>query len=429
MTTQFKLPELGENVTSGTVSKLLVSKGDTIEAGQNVLEIETDKAVAEIPCPIPGKVVDILAAEGATINAGDVVLVIETNAAPSKRDTEVKSKEEIQEKKAEPESEQEQELEPKNQAPETLPEKQTGGAVRAAPSVRRLAREHSVSLEDIPHSDPSGKVSAKDVMDFVTAKIHTSETAEKPVRTAPESSYDRSSDKWGEVVVEPMNTIRRKAAVHLTHCWTTIPHVTHFDKADITELEAFRKRYGEKVEKAGARLTVTAFLLKLLPEIFKKFPRFNATVDMEQEQFLLKQYCNIGVAVDTPNGLVVPVIRDVNTRSVMDIAIEMAQLAAKARDRKLTLEEMQGGGFTVSNLGGLGGYAFTPIINAPETAILGVSRSAIEPVYIENTFQPRLMLPLSLSYDHRCIDGADAARFLRFLCESLEQPWRLTLGL
>lgn len=415
MNIEFRLPELGENVYSGTVAKVLVAQGDSIKSGQNVLEIETDKAVAEIPCPFSGKVVDVRAKEGKKINVGDIVLVIEEGAAvipeeqkPVAGVTQVSS------------------VQPK--AINALA-KISGGTVRATPSVRKLAREHGVSLEEVPYSDQSGKVTAQDVLDYIALRENSAETPVNMAQATTEAIPERIKDKWGYIVAEPMNAIRRKAAEHLTHCWTTIPHVTHFDKADITELEAFRKQYGTKAEKVGVRLTVTAFLLKLLPDIFKKFPRMNASVDMEHEQILLKQYYHIGVAVDTENGLVVPVIRHVDTKSVVEIAREMAHLAAKARERKLSLEDMQGGGFTVSNLGGLGGYAFTPIINAPETAILGVSRSAIEPVYRNNTFEPRLMLPLSFSYDHRCIDGADAARFTRYLCEALEHPWRLSLGL
>jgi len=426
MATAFTLPELGENVTSGTVAKILVATGDTIEAGQNVLEIETDKAVAEIPCPLAGKVVEIRAREGQKISSGDVVLLVEESAAPEKKNSGKKTTLVSETKPAAVSVAANKSV----TIPPAKQTKETGGNVHASPSVRKMVREHNISLDEIPHSDPTGKVSAQEVLDYVASLNNTTETPSNETPNAQDKITPESvSDKWGEVVLEPMNAIRRKAAEHLTHCWTTIPHVTHFDKADITELEGFRKRYSMQAEKAGARLTVTAFLLKLLPEVFKRFPRMNATVDMEQQQFILKQYVHIGVAVDTPNGLVVPVIRDVNTKSVVDIAIEMAHLAEKARARKLTLDEMQGGGFTVSNLGGMGGYAFTPIINAPETAILGVSRAAMEPVYNGTSFEPRLMLPLSLSYDHRCIDGADAARFMRFLCESLEHPWRLTLGL
>ncbi len=415
MNLEFRLPELGENIASGTVAKVLVKEGDTVTAGQNVVEIETDKAVAEIPCPFSGKVVEVRAKEGKKINSGDVVLIIEEGAAVTPAE--------------------QKPVAAVSQVPAAQPKatdvstKTSGGTVRATPSVRKLAREHDVSLAEVPYRDPSGKVSAQDVLDYIASRENSAETSVNMMEMSTETIPERIKDRWGDIVAEPMNAIRRKAAEHLSHCWTTIPHVTHFDKADITELEAFRKQYSAKAEKVGVRLTVTAFLLKLLPDIFKKFPRMNASVDMEHEQILLKQYYHIGVAVDTSNGLVVPVIRHVDTKSVVEIAREMAHLAAKARERKLTLEDMQGGGFTVSNLGGLGGYAFTPIINAPETAILGVSRSVIEPVYRGNTFEPRLMLPLSFSYDHRCIDGADAARFTRQLCEALENPWSLSLGL
>jgi pyruvate dehydrogenase E2 component (dihydrolipoamide acetyltransferase) len=284
----------------------------------------------------------------------------------------------------------------------------------------------------MPIADPTGKVTARDVMEFVAGRadapdesLHIAETEDN----APYGSSATQQDSWGEVQIEPMNAIRSKAAAHLSHCWTDIPHVTHFDKADVTDLEAFRKEYASKAERQGAKLTITAFLLKALAETLKTFPRFNASLDLEKQQMLLKKYYHVGVAVDTPNGLMVPVLRHVNEKKVLEIAREMSEAAEKARDRKLTLEDMRGGTFTVSNLGGLGGYAFTPIINAPEVAILGVSRSQMEPVYQGGAWIPRLMLPLCLSYDHRIIDGADAARFLRFLAEALEKPWRLFLGL
>lgn len=244
----------------------------------------------------------------------------------------------------------------------------------------------------------------------------------------PKTEAGCSRDSWGPVETEPMNAIRQKAAVHLSHCWRTIPHVTHFDKADITELESFRRRNAARLEKQGVRLTITAFVIQLLPEALKQFPRFNASVDMESQSILLKRYYHIGVAVDTPHGLVVPVLRNVAAKKVMEISREMSDLSQKARDRRLALSDMQGGTFTVSNLGGVGGHAFTPIINAPEAAILGISRAQLEPQYLEQTWQPRLMLPLSLSYDHRIIDGADAARFLRCIVEMLSQPWQMALG-
>jgi pyruvate dehydrogenase E2 component (dihydrolipoamide acetyltransferase) len=236
-----------------------------------------------------------------------------------------------------------------------------------------------------------------------------------------------TNDAWGSIAQQPMNGIRAKTVEHMTHCWTTIPHVTHFDKADITSLEEVRKKHSSKIADAGGKLTGMSFILKVVAEALKRFPKFNASIDLEGKQVLLKQYYNVGVAVETENGLLVPVLRDVDQKSIQQISIELPQLAAKARDRKLGLDEMQGGTFTITNLGGIGGESFTPIINAPEAAILGVSRSKVEAVHQNGQFAPRTMLPLSLSYDHRIIDGAEAARFTRWLCEALEQPWNLFL--
>ncbi len=231
-----------------------------------------------------------------------------------------------------------------------------------------------------------------------------------------------------------MNNIRAKTGVHLSYAWQTIPHVTQHDKADITELEKFRKTYNPKVEKAGGKLTVTAILLKVISAALKVFPQFNSSVDLEKKQIIYKKYYNIGIAVDTEHGLIVPVIKNVDQKNLTELAIEMNTIAEKARIRKISLDELQGGCFTITNLGGIGGTSFTPIVNSPEVAILGVSRGSFEPVYKEVTtasptggFEPRLMLPLSLSYDHRIIDGADAARFLRWVCEALEQPIKILI--
>ncbi|MCF6286749.1 MAG: 2-oxo acid dehydrogenase subunit E2, partial [Candidatus Hydrogenedentes bacterium] len=228
-------------------------------------------------------------------------------------------------------------------------------------------------------------------------------------------------------VREGMSGVRKKTAAHMTHCWTTIPHVTHFDKADITALEQIRKQYAPAIKAEGGSLTVTIFLMKVITEALRRFPKFNASIDMESEEIVLKQYYNIGIAVETPVGLMVPAIRDVEKKSLQELALELPGIAKKARDRKLTLEDMSGTTFTISNLGGIGGTGFTPIINSPEVAILGVSRSAVEGVFQNGQLVPRTMLPLSLSYDHRLIDGADAARFMRWVAEALENPWKLIL--
>jgi pyruvate dehydrogenase E2 component (dihydrolipoamide acetyltransferase) len=268
---------------------------------------------------------------------------------------------------------------------------------------------------------PGGRIGQDDVKDHVRHELGGG--AARALQAGPLPDFS----KYGEIDVKPMSGIRRKTAEHLTAAWQA-PHVTQHDRADVTDLEEFRKTYGPQVEKAGGKLTVTAILLKVCAKAIARFPQFASSVDMANESMIFKKYCHIGVAVDTPNGLLVPVIRDVDRKTVTQIAVDLAVLSQKARDKKLGLDEMAGGVFSISNLGGIGGTGFTPIVNHPEVAILGVSRSATEPVWIPSTaagagqFVPREMLPLSLSYDHRVIDGADAARFLRFIAEGLEQP-------
>jgi len=442
MATAFKLPVLGENVNAGTIARVLVKPGDGIKKGQAVLEVETDKAVVEVPAPGDGKVVEVKVKDGQKINVGDVVLSYEAGAAgaaaPAPSPTSAPAAVAAPAAKPAPKLTVLAPPAPRAAAPvpAQTPAAPRSGLVLASPSVRRLAREMGVDLNTLPTSDPSGRVTAQDVLNFAatggaaatTAPVAapSAPTASAPV-AAPAPSGEVSSDKWGAVVLEPMNAIRRKTAEHMTTCWTTIPHVTHFDKADITALEEARKKYAKKIEAAGGKLTITCFLLKVLATALKKFPRFNSSLDLASERLVMRQYYHVGVAADTPNGLLVPVVRNVDQKSIAEIAVELPALAAKARDRKLGLEEMQGATFTVSNLGGLGGHAFTPIVNAPEVAILGVSRSTIEPVFQNGQFVPRLMLPLSLSYDHRVIDGADAARFARYVCETIEQPWSLFL--
>jgi pyruvate dehydrogenase E2 component (dihydrolipoamide acetyltransferase) len=296
-----------------------------------------------------------------------------------------------------------------------------GASVPAAPSVRRLARELGVNIAAVSGTGPGGRVGQDDVKQHVKALMRRGGGAGAPA-APPLPDFS----KWGAVDVQRMSNIRRKTAEHLSHAWQA-PHVTQHDKADVTGFEAFREAYAKRIEKAGAKLTVTAVLIRLLAAAIDRFPQFASSVDMANESVILKQYRHIGVAVDTPNGLLVPVIRDVTRKTITDIAIELADLSQKARDRKLGLDDMAGGVMTLTNLGGIGGTSFTPVINQPEVAILGVSRTATEPVWRDGAFVPRPMLPLSLSYDHRAIDGADAARFLRFLVEALEQPLSMYL--
>ncbi|HRK35009.1 MAG TPA: 2-oxo acid dehydrogenase subunit E2, partial [Candidatus Hydrogenedentes bacterium] len=301
----------------------------------------------------------------------------------------------------------------------------TGHPVPASPSVRRLAREIGIDVSVVPGTGPGGRVTMEDVKSYSRRARPAAAPAARVSSPAPSAVAQApviDTSRFGDIERVAMNNVRRRTAENLSNAWATIPHVTQFDKADVTALEQFREKYGKRVEASGGKLTVTAILVKLLGSALKKYPQFNSSVDMQAEEIVYKRFYNIGVAVDTDRGLLVPVVHNVDTKSVTQIAVELQGIAARAREKKSRLEEMQGATFTVSNLGGVGGIGFTPIVNPPEVAILGVSRSQVEPVYADGAFQPRTMLPLSLSYDHRVIDGADAARFLRWLCEALEQP-------
>jgi pyruvate dehydrogenase E2 component (dihydrolipoamide acetyltransferase) len=302
----------------------------------------------------------------------------------------------------------------------------------ASPSVRRLAREIGIDIAEVPGTGPNGRVTMEDVKAY-SRRVRTDV---RPARgpspltactTPAPSPRVVEASAQGTVEREAMNSVRRRTAENMTGAWTTIPHVTQFDKADVSEFDRLRTQFGPRVEAAGGKLTVTAVLVKVITAALKRFPQFNAVVDMTAQEIVYKRYYNIGVAVDTDRGLLVPVIHDADRKNIIEIAVELQGLAARAREKKNRLEEMQGATFTISNLGGIGGTSFTPIVNPPEVAILGVSRSRVEPVYVDGAFQPRSLLPLSLSYDHRVIDGADAARFLRWVCEAVEQPFVLLL--
>jgi pyruvate dehydrogenase E2 component (dihydrolipoamide acetyltransferase) len=317
-------------------------------------------------------------------------------------------------------------------APTAAPQEPEPGAMAApaSPSVRRLARELGVDIQRVTGSGPGGRISAEDLQNYVKSVMSGSTQLAEAVGSAagaiaPAALPDLS--KWGEVERKPMSNIRRKTAEHLSNAWNQIPHVTQHDKADITAIEALRKQYSAQAEQAGGKLTVTAIALKIVAGGMKKFPQFNAAVDMARQEIVYRKSIHIGVAVDTERGLLVPVIRDVDRKGIIELSGELAKLSEKARAGKLALDEMQGGGLSITNLGGIGGTSFTPIVNWPEAAILGMSRGAYEPFWDGAQFVPKLMLPLSLSYDHRVIDGADAARFLRWVCEAFEQPFVLVL--
>jgi pyruvate dehydrogenase E2 component (dihydrolipoamide acetyltransferase) len=428
----FVLPELGENITSAQITKVLVKKGDKVKVDDVLIEIETDKATVEVPAEFSGMVKSVKVKDGDIVKIGETIIVFETS---DKAPVQPEVKETAQAKPA-ISDQAKKEIEKSLYQPAgakgssskfsraDLPKK----IAPAAPSVRKFAREIGIDIHQVPGNGPGGRISLEDVKAYsknINQKFTGASVAGVQIGISKESLPDFS--KWGEVEIKQMTNVRRKTAEHLSYAWSTIPHVTQFDKADITELEIMRKQYSKQVEIAGGKLTVTAVLLKIIAAALKVYPQFNASIDMDKKEIIYKNYYNIGVAVDTDRGLLVPVIRNVDKKNITQLAIELNNISAKARDKKITIEDMQGGNFSISNLGGIGGTYFTPIVNAPEVAILGVSRGAYESIYIEGEFLPKLMLPLSLSYDHRIIDGADAARFLRWVCKAIENPFILSL--
>jgi len=432
---EYKLPELGENISSATITKVLVNAGDMISVDQILFEIETDKATVEIPSEISGTVKQVKVKDGQTIKTGEVVLIVSS-------DNTVKSHAANQEKTIEPEKQAISE-EAKLEIARTLKDfKDESTAnkfgirrteiieriVPASPSVRRFAREIGIDIHKVKGTGAGGRISIDDVKLFakeLNQKIQKGKIQTDSVSLNKEPLPDFT--RFGEIERMPMNNVRRKTAEHLSYAWSTVPHVTQFDKADITELEKLRKQFSKQVEIAGGKLTITGILLKVIASAMKIFPQFNSSVDMDNSEIIYKKYINIGVAVDTEKGLLVPVIKDADRKNITKLCVELAEISKKARDKKLGLDDMQGGCFTISNLGGIGGTYFTPVINSPEVAILGVSKSVIDPVFIDGEFKPRLMMPLSLSYDHRIIDGADAIRFLRWIINALENPFVLSL--
>lgn len=440
MIVDFKLPHLGENISTADVIKVLVKEGDRVEIDQIVIEIETDKATVEVPTEIAGIVKKVFVKEGSKAAVGEPILSIEVDESPKSETNTSEPKKPLEDKKVIDTKEKVEPIaeiiEPKAKQPSKehthmpqvidIPKDIVKSIVPAAPSVRRFAREIGVDIHQVRGSGPGGRISIEDVKAYAKAlneKIQKGEISIAGIAREPLPDFS----KWGEIDRQPMSNVRRKTAEHLSFAWTAIPHVTQFDKADVTELEKLRKQFGKKVEDAGGKLTITAILLKVIASALKVFPQFNASIDIEKNEIIYKKYINIGVAVDTERGLLVPVIRDVDKKNITQLSIELAEVSKKARDKKLSLEDMQGGCFTISNLGGIGGTYFTPIVNSPEVAILGVSKSAYEPVYVDGDLKPRLMMPLSLSYDHRIIDGADGIRFLRWVVNALENPFLLSL--
>ncbi len=501
MTTTIKLPELGENVDSGELTKILVNVGDTVAKDDPLLELETEKATIEVPSPVSGVVKELHVHEGQKIKVGDALFTIDENGAGAKqkeRPQKDQPKQETQTqelppqeqrasvpkvqatgaaaaqaRKPEPETKPQAQVEAKAEAKpspkaEPKPEKtepqraeakppvqteapaeaeeensegereetvipfraETAEPVRraghlapASPAIRRLARELGIDINKVAGSGPEGRIDEEDIKNYAKEIISRGPAARSAGETvAPLPDFA----KWGQIERKPMSNVRRATAEHLAQAWHNVPQVTQFDSADITELETLRGRFSDSHNSGGPKITVTAIALKVVAAALQKFPQFAASIDMAGREIVYKHYCNIGIAVDTSYGLIVPVVRDADQKSIPQLAAELSELSERAREKKLSLEEMAGGVFTITNLGGIGGTGFSPIVNYPEVAILGISRLSIEPRHIEGSidgsFQPRKILPLSLSYDHRLIDGADAARFLRWVAEALEQP-------
>jgi len=452
---EFKLPELGENISQGDLVRLMIAPGSKVSEGQPVMELETDKAVVEVPSSVSGVVKEVKVKEGEKLKVGQVIFTLEGGAAaplPARSgnapvehvsgqhgarlafQAAIRAEGKTEEQALPPDQ-------PQQSAPVFSMPVQLGKVagtehrqpIPAAPHVRRFAREVGVDIYEVKGTGPGGRISEDDVKTHAKALLSAAATAAQAPPRAGHFAQPQLPDfaKWGKVERVSMRGVRRKTAEHLAEAWNTIPHVTQLDRADITELEQLRARFAPKAEEAGGKMTVTAIALKVCSAALKVFPQFNASIDIEKEEIVYKQYIHIGVAADTDRGLLVPVIRDVDKKNIVELAVELSQLSKKARDKKITPEEMQGGTFTITNLGGIGGVGFTPIVNYPEVAILGLSRSRMEPEWIESKdggkFEPRLILPLSLSYDHRLIDGADAARFLRWIAEAFEQPFLLSV--
>ncbi len=445
---EFKLPELGENIHQGDLVRLMISPGAQVSEGQPVMELETDKAVVEVPSSLTGIVKDVLVNQGEKIKVGQLVFTLEPGATsqphaqqPSRADGSHDHERSTFQAAMQSEGRTEEQAlppDPPRAAPVatfSMPldlDRAAGvehrGPIPAAPHVRRLARELGVDIHTVPGTGPGGRISEDDVK-LYTKLLLTSAVSGTGAASATHLRQPALPDfsKWGKIERVSMRGVRRKTAEHMWEAWTSIPHVTQNDKADITELEQLRTRFGPKAQEAGGKMTVTAIALKVCASALKIFPQFNASIDMEKEEIVYKQFINIGVAVDTDRGLLVPVIREVDKKNIVELAAELTGLSKKARDKKLAPADMEGGTFTITNLGGIGGTGFSPIVNYPEVAILGLSRSSMEPVWMNGKFEPRQVLPLSLSYDHRLIDGADAARFLRWIAEAFEQPFLLSV--
>lgn len=419
MSEKVLVPDVGE-ADNIEVVELLVAVGDAVEKDDSLVVLESDKASMEIPSPFSGVVAAIAVKVGDTVDEGDLILELdaassqETKTETPVEERVVESREEMPAPKPVPEV-VEVESVPQEKAPRIVNDEiDSNVKIHAGPAVRKQAREYGVELSGIQGSGKYGRILKEDVQLYVKQRMGSSDgAAGSGIPAIPVVDFS----KYGEIEIKPLSRIRKASAKNLHRSWLNIPHVTQFDEADITEMETFRKNQNQALAAEGVKVTPLAFLVRAVVATLIKYPQFNASIDPNYEHLVLKKYFNIGIAVETPDGLVVPVIKDADKKGIVALAKEASDLAAKARDKKLPIDAMQGATFTISSLGGIGGTAFTPIVNAPEVAILGVSRSKAVPVYDGAEFVPRTMLPLSLSYDHRAIDGAEAARFTNYLAK------------
>lgn len=451
MIKEVTLPEISENVESGDVIEIVVKVGDMVQKEQSLAVLETEKATFEVPSPDAGKIIEISISQGDNVKVGQVIAKIDTEGKaeekPSPPPVQAPEKEPAsQEKKSEsakeptlrqsPQRQKKSDIQPDQEKPKSqdisvgekkpeAPEK-TAEVAPAAPSVRQFARELGIDIALVTGTASGGRITLDDVKQYARQAIASG--GKQPV-SAPAQQTKPLPDftKWGQVERQKATVTRKKIAEILSFTWSTVPQVTQFDQADITLLEEFRREYGDEVKQAGGKLTMTSILLKAVTMALQEFPNFNTSYDPDTQEIIYKKYYHVSVAVDTDRGLLVPVIQNVDQKSLLELSVELSELADKARQHKVTPDEMVGGNFTITNLGGIGGTGFSPIIYWPQTAILGIARAAKQPVYTDDAFEPRLIAPLSLSYDHRIIDGAEGIRFLRYIIHLLEKPFLLAV--
>lgn len=443
---EIRIPEVSEGVTEGTVVDIAVAVGDQVDVDQTLLEFETDKAVIAIPSPMEGTISEIRVTTGDSVPIGSVIIMLEAAGGDDKADAgeaaPAASEQDVSQETTDIEQSSE-ESPPKS--PEPLPPadveeskvdlqtiKRGEQVAPAAPSVRRMARDLGVDIYQVQGTGPAGRISADDVRNFVRTTMQRitggssvpAVHGEFPGLHAQRPLPDFS--RWGEISREPLSRIRELTADSMGYAWSTVPMVTQYDNAHISEIEAYRQEFNRRAVNEN-RLTMTSIMVKVCAAALKAFPNFNSSLDLASKELVLKKYVHIGVAVDTPNGLLVPVIRDADQKGIERLAVELNEIAEKTRERKIGPDVMEGGTFTISNLGGIGGTAFTPIVYAPQVAILGMSSAVLQPEWDGEKFTPSMVMPLSLTYDHRVIDGADGARFLRWICDALENPLQLVM--